>query len=690
MANTIKRTFSSISSPNDLGYVDLPREAVLNNTVSPAEQRAFAAIAFIPFIIPAAFFAPEATLLAAVLAGCGSRGGSEEPILTSGGFDGQGEISPDVGTTDEGDTGIAADDGLADDGMTIADEVVLQDSQNDQDATPDDGGISQPDDGMSLADEVALQDSVNDQDATPGDGDALIAADNDGMSKPDDGITIADIIAVDTQDGVAPDQDATPDTPDVTIIADSGDTAIGDDSVPTADVIAPQDLAPDGTADQSDATKDTDTVPDIAPPCTPSCVPVANTISCEDGSTNVAVSYFVKCATQFACDGIDTAKASVNLSDPNIETTQTVTVAQCVDSVIFGACQAINANNTLSELCGDVTIKTIAKPKPNTPPEVNQLTGPADKSIGILPGGDQCFGAANNIGFSFTASDKDNNPLTCSLKIYQNGSLVPAATVSATFNDLTKPLTLQLSANLLQPRTDYCWNTSCDDGKGGVALAGGNACFTTSEKGLIGWWRFDEGQGNIAKDSSGNGVDGTLTDFDDLTKAWVKIPTGGGLFFDGIKNHILTNSPPEWDNLNALSVMATFSNAFPLHPNATLIHKGGDKNNIWALQFLSDKTLRFMTCTKSIACINGSWPKSKYAFTDNAYHTVTSMYDGTQSNIYTDGVLENQILYVPAGGPIITASKFVIGGWYNYSDNFYHGTIDDIRIYNNLTENACK
>ncbi|MCH8121327.1 MAG: hypothetical protein IIC00_16575, partial [Planctomycetes bacterium] len=27
---------------------------------------------------------------------------------------------------------------------------------------------------------------------------------------------------------------------------------------------------------------------------------------------------------------------------------------------------------------------------------------------------------------------------------------------------------------------------------------------------LVGWWKFDDGSGTIAKDSSGNGNDGTL------------------------------------------------------------------------------------------------------------------------------------------------------------------------------------
>ena len=37
-------------------------------------------------------------------------------------------------------------------------------------------------------------------------------------------------------------------------------------------------------------------------------------------------------------------------------------------------------------------------------------------------------------------------------------------------------------------------------------------------KGLVGHWKFDEGEGSVARDSSGLGNDGTLNDMDE--SAW--------------------------------------------------------------------------------------------------------------------------------------------------------------------------
>jgi len=47
--------------------------------------------------------------------------------------------------------------------------------------------------------------------------------------------------------------------------------------------------------------------------------------------------------------------------------------------------------------------------------------------------------------------------------------------------------------------------------------------------GLVGWWRFDEGSGRTAVDSSGNGNDGTI-----YGASWVEGKHGNALSFDGV------------------------------------------------------------------------------------------------------------------------------------------------------------
>jgi len=70
-----------------------------------------------------------------------------------------------------------------------------------------------------------------------------------------------------------------------------------------------------------------------------------------------------------------------------------------------------------------------------------------------------------------------------------------------------------------------------------VALTG----MTKAE--LVGWWRFDEGSGTTAADSSGNGNDGTLNG----DPQWVVGYFGGALEFDGSDDYIDCGNDPSLD-----------------------------------------------------------------------------------------------------------------------------------------------
>ena len=52
---------------------------------------------------------------------------------------------------------------------------------------------------------------------------------------------------------------------------------------------------------------------------------------------------------------------------------------------------------------------------------------------------------------------------------------------------------------------------------------------------LVGWWKFDEGSGTVAADSSGQGRDGTLL-FDPVWRA--DGVRDGCLFFDGDDDYV--------------------------------------------------------------------------------------------------------------------------------------------------------
>src|SRR4030042_1000714 len=51
---------------------------------------------------------------------------------------------------------------------------------------------------------------------------------------------------------------------------------------------------------------------------------------------------------------------------------------------------------------------------------------------------------------------------------------------------------------------------------------------------LVGWWKLDDGTGNVAVDSSGNGNDGVISGDPEWVAGWF----GGALKFDGIDDNV--------------------------------------------------------------------------------------------------------------------------------------------------------
>ena len=62
-----------------------------------------------------------------------------------------------------------------------------------------------------------------------------------------------------------------------------------------------------------------------------------------------------------------------------------------------------------------------------------------------------------------------------------------------------------------------------------IVLLAVAVCAQAQDPDLLGWWKFDDGTGTIAVDSSGNGNDGTFVQ----DPEWVAGKFGSGLLFDG-------------------------------------------------------------------------------------------------------------------------------------------------------------
>jgi hypothetical protein len=224
----------------------------------------------------------------------------------------------------------------------------------------------------------------------------------------------------------------------------------------------------------------------------------------------------------------------------------------------------------------------------------------------------------------------------------------------------------------------------------GLVLA--NAA-NAADPNLVGWWKFDDGSGTTASDSSGNGNNGTLQG----NPLWVAGKIGGALEFDGDDSVNLGNASMlnlGTDNWAITAWIKTTITGTGDDNKGTVFANGGDwsggiRFTLAVSETGGEGTITLTTdddSTKAQATSNA-------IVNDGVWHHVVGMRDGTTLNVYIDGILDGTNS-VPAGYDLSGTSQHDvhIGAITDHTNNslrkyFREGAIDDVRIYNRaLTE----
>ncbi|MFC1635813.1 LamG-like jellyroll fold domain-containing protein [Planctomycetota bacterium] len=199
---------------------------------------------------------------------------------------------------------------------------------------------------------------------------------------------------------------------------------------------------------------------------------------------------------------------------------------------------------------------------------------------------------------------------------------------------------------------------------------------------LIGWWRFDEGSGAIANDSSGNGNVGTFNG----DPQWVPGHSGYALEFDGSGDWLDCGEDPIFQIKDAVTVAAWIKVGAQ-----GIDHKiGGNQdgaNGGYKMTIHHNRVeFEIRTATNS-AGLNRNVSGGAEIMVDVWYH-VTGVYSlgGGYIRTYVNGVLDREMSTTDTLGA--SPGSFKIGcepfttGLYNFN-----GVMDDLRIYNRaLTE----
>ena len=179
---------------------------------------------------------------------------------------------------------------------------------------------------------------------------------------------------------------------------------------------------------------------------------------------------------------------------------------------------------------------------------------------------------------------------------------------------------------------------------------------------LIGHWTFDEGGGNLAADSSGNGHDATV--YGD--PSWIAGKLGSALEFDGSDDYVGTGQ-------SFLSDLGQFTIVCWLVGDPSGASRTGliGQNDCIEYGFISGNTIQIWT--PGGGSLNVNWP-----FTDLDWHHIAAVGDGTSLVVYIDG--EEVKVAASTPGVIKTApAPISIGG---QSPQVIDGMIDDVAIFN--------
>ena len=221
--------------------------------------------------------------------------------------------------------------------------------------------------------------------------------------------------------------------------------------------------------------------------------------------------------------------------------------------------------------------------------------------------------------------------------------------------------------------------------------------------GLLAWWRFLEGTGTVANDSSGNSETGTLINGGSGYPIWGTGPTSaaGSLTFNGSNNYVNTSNFA--DNPTNLTVCAWFKTTQVVGNEYVVVSKlGGTYGDVlkgtgWYMAQSSDVVPNAMMVGiqngggdnywqiySSTACNDGNWHHVTLVInsTGGENGNITMYYNGT--NV---GGSNNQVVGTNPYGSISNSSNVRVGNDYAQTDaqppnDVWDGPIADVRIYN--------
>ncbi|MHC4228977.1 MAG: LamG domain-containing protein, partial [Planctomycetota bacterium] len=188
---------------------------------------------------------------------------------------------------------------------------------------------------------------------------------------------------------------------------------------------------------------------------------------------------------------------------------------------------------------------------------------------------------------------------------------------------------------------------------------------------LVGWWRFDEGSGTVAADSSAYGNDGTLNG----DPKWIDGQIGGALDFNGSSDFVEIPHSESLSMLEQITIAAWTNMRTGSTGEMLIVSKGGWQANMpYELSEENGSVIfwQFYDDAGRDDCAPDSPPADEW-------HHIAATYEGTIFKCYIDGELADEWEYV---GTIPQNEMSVMIGRRTTGGNLFNGMIDEVMIYN--------
>ncbi len=196
---------------------------------------------------------------------------------------------------------------------------------------------------------------------------------------------------------------------------------------------------------------------------------------------------------------------------------------------------------------------------------------------------------------------------------------------------------------------------------------------------MVGYWKFDEGSGSTATDSSGNSNDGTLSPSCPNCPQWVAGQSGMALVFDGNDDYVIKNP------FNIPQTEVTI--AFWMRTSDTT--KSGTPFSYAVIG--SDNELLIYNYRNFDIFIKGASVNTGIAANDDSWHHIAVTWRSSDGEVimYIDGspsysgTLRQGAAIAQGGSLVIGQEQDSVGGGFDNSQAFA-GTIDEVQIWDRV------